>query len=795
MKRLMNRSIVSISMLFVFLGSSIHICAQRANAQIEEQLNKYKEQNSSEKLFVHTDKNFYLAGEIIWFKLYYVDGSFHKPLDLSKVAYVEILDRDFKPVLQAKVALADGSGNGSLFLPLSLHSGVYRFRAYTQWMKNFSADYFFERSLTIVNSTRNLESLPPRDSAYEIGFFPEGGNLVQNIQSKLAFRVADRSGKGVNCKGVIVDQDNDTVATFQPLKFGIGHFTFIPTAGSKYKALIAVNDTILVKELPAAREQGYVMNVSNEGETKLRVRITTNDQSSHAIHLIVHARQTVKLSEKKSANNGTVDFIIDKANMGEGISHLTIFNDAKEPLCERLYFIQPAKRLLIESTASSRELSSRKKIGIQIVSQDETGMSVPADLSVSVYNMGADSSYEGTDITSYFWLASDLRGNVESPGFYFSDKSAEVEEAADNLVLTHGWRRFVWQDGITSTNRPVNFIPEFRGHIITAKITNTKTGSPAANVLTYLSVPGKRVQLYNSKSDTQGRLKFYTTDFYGPNEILLQTDNNSDSLYRIEITNPFSEKISSASLPVFELPEKAKNPLIDHSVSVQVQNIFAGDKLQQLYSPVIDSNGFYGPPDNLYMLDNYVRFSTMEEVLREYVAEVLVRRQKENFRLMISGGLENKVFMDDPITLFNSVPVFETNKIMQYDPLKVEKIEVVKRRYFYGPSTLNGIVNFVTYQPDASMLSGLNAVVFDYEGLQFDREFYSPIYDSEEQMRSRLPDFRNVLYWSPGIRTDPQGKADLNFYTSDLKGRHMVVVQGMNADGKTGSHSFTFTVK
>jgi len=151
--------------------------------------------------------------------------------------------------------------------------------------------------------------------------------------------------------------------------------------------------------------------------------------------------------------------------------------------------------------------------------------------------------------------------------------------------------------------------------------------------------------------------------------------------------------------------------------------------------------------------------------------------------------------MDDPLTLFNSVPVFETNKIMQYDPLKVEKIEVVKRRYFYGPSTINGIVNFVTYQPDATMLSGLNAVVFDYEGLQFDREFYSPVYDSQDQINSRLPDFRNVLYWSPEIKTGPQGKTELNFYTSDLKGRYMVVVQGMTADGKTGSHFLTFTVK
>ena len=177
----------------------------------------------------------------------------------------------------------------------------------------------------------------------------------------------------------------------------------------------------------------------------------------------------------------------------------------------------------------------------------------------------------------------------------------------------------------------------------------------------------------------------------------------------------------------------------------------------------------------------------MEEVLREYVSEVLVRRQKENFRLIMAGGIENKVFLDDPMTLLNGVPVFEANKVMQYDPLKVQKIEVIRRRYFYGPSILNGIVNFTTYQSDPGVLSDINTLVFDYEGLQFPREFYSPVYETQESLSSHLPDFRNVLYWSPDIKTDTHGKTEISFYTSDKKGNFRVVLQGITADGKVGA--------
>jgi uncharacterized protein YfaS (alpha-2-macroglobulin family) len=86
-------------------------------------------------------------------------------------------------------------------------------------------------------------------------------------------------------------------------------------------------------------------------------------------------------------------------------------------------------------------------------------------------------------------------------------------------------------------------------------------------------------------------------------------------------------------------------------------------------------------------------------------------------------------------------------------------------------------------------------VVLEYEGLQYQREFYSPVYETKDQISSRLPDFRNVLYWSPDIHTDAQGKAEINFFTSDLKGKYIAVLQGMNANGRVGERSVLFEVK
>src|SRR5678809_261144 len=144
-----KKFVVAICLLIV-----LQVSGQQNLNDVQSAFQQYNNSSLTEKIFAQTDKNLYLAGEIVWFKLYVVNGDDNKPIDLSKVAYVEVLDKDQKSVLQGKIALDSGTGNGSLYIPLSFNTGVYKLRAYTNWMKNFDAGYYFEKILTIVNSVR-----------------------------------------------------------------------------------------------------------------------------------------------------------------------------------------------------------------------------------------------------------------------------------------------------------------------------------------------------------------------------------------------------------------------------------------------------------------------------------------------------------------------------------------------------------------------------------------------------------------------------------------------------------------
>ena len=229
---------------------------------------------------------------------------------------------------------------------------------------------------------------------------------------------------------------------------------------------------------------------------------------------------------------------------------------------------------------------------------------------------------------------------------------------------------------------------------------------------------------------------------------------------------------------------------------MQVQNIYVADKLNKTVSATIDTNLFY-MPTRTYLLDNYVRFPTMEEVLREYVQEVAVTKQ--NNKLILAGGRRDAagiLYRYEPLVLLDGIPLFDNpNKIFAFDPLKIKELQIVNQRYFLGTAIFEGLLSYKTYtgRPEGLEIDP-NATVLDYEGLQLQREFYTPVYETQNQVTSRMPDFRNLLYWNATVKTNGSGKQQLSFYTSDLAGKYIVVIEGLSADGRAGSKSFTIDV-
>jgi hypothetical protein len=765
---------------------------------IQQKFINYQEDNLQEKLFLHTDRPGYLAGEICWFKVYAVDAFFHRPINISKLAYVEILDTANKPVLQAKIALNDGSGSGSFQLPFPMATGHYRLRAYTNWMKNFSPSFYFNKILTVINTRSAFPAvaLTPGQQ-YDLHFFPEGGAMVNGLKTKLGFKLAGSDGRGIDCSGVLVNEKGDTVNSFSTLQFGMGNVDFTPMPGHSYKGIVVLaGGTRIEQALPAAAASGYTMHTDIvTGQLKVLVRATTDMQQAGNVYFLAHTRGALKMAQSRPLQDGSVEFLMDRNKLGAGISQLTVFNSNGQPVCERLLFTYPQDPLNIELSGDS-SVFTRHKIALQVATTQQGKLPIATDMSVAVYRLDSLQQFDELDITNYFLLGSDLTGRVESPAWYFNKSNEKAAEAMDNLMLTHGWRRFNWEQ-VSKTTKPVfRFAPEYGGHMIEGRITKTGTGLPVKDVGASLSVPGLYTQYRNTISDDKGRVQFSMKDFYTTGEIVAQTDNLKDSSLVLEIQSPFSDQFAAGKLPALPAKSVHAAELLQHSTALQVQNEFNGSRLKQFSPLEVDTANFYEKPDAAYQLDNYVRFTTMEEVLREYVMPVNVRRRNGHFFLPVFDELQSQYFSNDPLLLIDGVPVLNADKLMAYDPLKIRKLEVVSRRYFHANIFYEGIVHFVTYK---GRLDGYEldprATVIDYEGLQAQRNFYAPVYETAEQRGNRLPDFRDLLYWSPSLHTTSSGRQAIDFYSSDIPGKYLVVAQGLTAAGQTGTATMLLHVK
>ncbi len=770
--------------------------AQQADslAGISGKLARYQREAVVEKLFVHLDQPTHSAGETVWLKIYATDGTTHRPLALSRVAYVEVLDASQKPVAQASITLRQGSGHGVLNLPAELASGRYTVRAYTRWMQNFGPEFFFQAPLTILNTfSASGAGVAQQALGYDVQFFPESGQLVQGLASRVGFKITDSEGRSVPATGTVADASGKQVATFSTLKYGMGSFPLLPArAGVAYTATVQLaTGKRLTVQLPSVQPQGYVLSLQSENDATLRLTVQAAGPAlaTEVVQVLGHAGQRVSLAAKATLVDGRATFLLNKNALPDGISHFTVFNAQRQPVAERLYFSPVRHRLALTAKADKRTYLPREKVELQVAAP------ATANASLAVYRLDSLSTANPADVASWLLLAADLKGAIEDPGYYLRDSSAAGRVAADNLMLTQGWSRFRWQDVLAAQPPSLPYVPERYGPVIQAQVL-TAAGAPApAGIGTYLTIPSRTGRFYYALTQANGLVQFEPEPFMGTQQVVLQTDFSRDSTYRLEFRSPYSTRHASLRWAPLALTPALAPALAERHVQAQVAQYFASPA-PIAAKTMADSASFFGKPDERYLLDDYTRFKTMEEVMREYVSGVLVRKRRNGFHFIVLDRPGQAYFKHDPLVLLDGLPIFDTNKIMTFDPLKVKQVDVLTTRYFEGPLMYDGVVSYTTYRGD---LGGFDinphALVEEYEGPQGERQFYAPRYETAQQQQSRLADLRNLLHWQPQLRLQPGQPSNLSFYTSDQTGRYVVVTQGLAADGRPGSTSFTFEVK
>ena len=407
-------------------------------------LNRLDKEYPQEKLYLQFDRSIYNAGETIWFKAYLFSG-INLSL-LSKTIYAELVDDKGNIIQRVTAPVLRSSAAASFEIPATITGDRIYVRAYTKWMLNFDSSFLYVKALPLI-SKKPVVNKAATPTTY-LQFFPEGGDLVEGLSSRVAFKATDEHGIPVAVKGDILDAGGKKITSFTSIHDGMGVFTLTPEVLKEYKAVWKDDHGQLHETpLPVAKKEGFALEVNNNG-TGIDFKITRSpDTSSVYSEVTIVAQlqhQLVYRAKAKVAAGENINASIPIDSLPSGILQLTIFNKDEQPVAERIVFInQQDYYFITDLNPSLINTSKREKNVIQVDVPD----TIICNLSVAVTDADLNASGENQDnIFAHILMTSDIKGYVHNPGYYFSGEADSIVKHLDLVMMTNGWRRFKWED-------------------------------------------------------------------------------------------------------------------------------------------------------------------------------------------------------------------------------------------------------------------------------------------------------------------------------------------------------------
>lgn len=763
-----------ISVLFNMFATSHEV---PNDTTVATRLGKSISERPIEKLYVHQDRTCYVAGETIWLKVYQILSASAR--DASGVVYVDLVDGKGEVVVKAKYPLSDGQASGSLEIPAELLTGCYQIRAYTQWMLNEGTDGFFQRELKIKGLTGKPVTYVA-DSSIHVRFFPEGGDLVEGLVSKVAIEAVDGTGKGILMKGTILDSNKEVVQRFQTNAEGLGSFFFQPQIGQHYSAKV---DSIAGSiTFPKVLRHGLVLNLKRFKEV-LRVLLTQNQETREGLRhysLVFHQGGQVlaQLPVDFVDMRANIDVPIDK--LPTGVFTMTVIDENYQVYCERLAFARYPETLSIGLTSEMTEKEGRQMMTVNIDTHGIGGKPCPAHVSLAVVDGSMEDSPTRTNFKTYLFLESELRGRrVEHLSQFWKPDTLESLSDIELLLLTRGWCRYSLNHLQGELKEPA--YPMEQGLSIGGKVeigTHKAHGITVQAVLRQDSVQ----QLVFSPLDKNGHFALSDFSFEGTKEVMFSATDTKGQTFPIVMDAPVrmppASYIPSLYMPdSFQTLPSGKGTIRLDEVKVTARKMDRMEKRRSYSEGFVKSSFDVGK-------NNY---GDMRRLLQRVPGLTLVSgkdQSKGNLTYAHMNGTPNGSIVT---FVLDGFVVKDSEMVYSMDVSHIERIEVLQQTatMFGGFNSQGGIVAIYTKEIGDTTVS--NKQICQWVGFNQTKEFYVPALSDSSFIKNTQP--RHTLYWNPNITTDESGKAKVSFWlnNSEVQMAPVIHSEGYSKDGLIGA--------
>ena len=476
---LMKRVLLSMMMFIgVFVVGTTDLKAQDTEGEWNhilaymQRAMKFNQAAPQEKVYLHFDNTGYFKGETIRFKAYVKRMDTGRPSAISSVLYVELVNPIGDVCERRTLKIENGEAEGDIMLDSIVGaSGFYEVRAFTRYMTNWGTPAVFSRVFPIFNkpkvegnysnavidkvsfrhrlpNTRVDENGNVAESTTDLAlnsvkFYPEGGNLVRGLTSRVAVAVSSREGKHLAVKGSLLNGQKQKIGTVETDETGRGVFEVapMPAGGPMYVQLPDEKGKMKDYQLPEAKPEGCVLTLDMMDDTVITATIhaTSGIQGRLLGYVLMH-NGTILECDTMTAQP-VMEKRFERLSLPGGVSQFTLFDSNGQILAERLFFLMPytSESDSIYVTTALRSLSPCCKIELELQSAPNSSISFSAMDAATMTN-----GKEG-NMRTWMLLSSEVSGYIDSPDYYFEADDAEHRRAADLLMMIQGWRRYDWQ--------------------------------------------------------------------------------------------------------------------------------------------------------------------------------------------------------------------------------------------------------------------------------------------------------------------------------------------------------------
>jgi hypothetical protein len=550
---------------------------------------------------------------------------------------------------------------------------------------------------------------------------------------------------------------------------------------------------------PAAPNSGLTLKVDNLKSDIVEIDVVTDEkyraENRNQFYLFVQTHGNINHVSSEGTTDGYAKIFINKNQLSAGINQITVFNAKGQPVGERFIYTSEKENpvVTIQATDSS---GLRDKISLDFAFPGTIPNKLnPTNLSISVVSETNNLSFP--DINDYMIFGTEF-GLLQRNLFKGAKVNKIAPEIIDSLLQTVKSNWLNWNTILAGEPPVYKYKIEAEDHYISGKLLTGDQKKQDSGKYVLLSHPGKIADFQYARTDREGNFSFKIKIDDKVNDLIIQPDEVTKN-QSVNIESSFSDKYLKSERLVDSISKPTPGYISTWSVNHQVRKIYGTSSIGEPIKPVISqpkTRRFYGKPDQELNMKDYITLPVMQEVFFELIVGVFLKNKKSGYEITVSDPEFNKVYETPPVLFIDGVAVKDLAVIAGLDPEIVEKIDVIRERYFVGDYLFYGIVNIITKAGDFSNATLPDyAIRLSYRVIDPVNSFISPDYSSAALKKSRVPDFRNTLYWNPSVKPGQDGKTRVEFWSSDNKADYLINIQGITQEGRPFSFQRIIKVK